>query len=103
MAKTRLPIACSLPARESRDQVGEWQAVGRHRLRTEPIQGGYAVTFPDGVADVVLDLARREAACCAFLDITTTQTSDGIRLAVTSEDPDAMPVIEMLVAPAAAS
>ncbi|MGH8937050.1 MAG: hypothetical protein ACRDXD_12460 [Acidimicrobiia bacterium] len=99
MAEASRPIACSLPARESRDQIGEWQALGQHRVAAERIQGGYAVTFDAEVADVVSDLARREAACCAFLDIVTTPTADGIRLAMTSEDPDAMPVIEILVGP----
>jgi hypothetical protein len=92
-----LPIACSLPARESRDQIGEWQALARHNLATERVDGGYAVTFDPEVRSVVEDLARREAACCGFLDIDAAPTDDGIRLSMTSKDPDALPVIEMLI------
>ena len=49
------------------------------------------------VAPVVEDLARREVACCAFLNIDAAHTERGVRLIMTSENPDALPVIEMLV------
>lgn len=91
------PIACSLPARESRDQIGEWRALSAHRVTSERIEGGYAVTFDTEVAPVVEDLARREAACCGFLNIDATRTDRGVRLIMTSENPDALPVIELLV------
>jgi hypothetical protein len=90
------PIACSLPARESRDQIGEWRALSAHRVTSERIEGGYAVTFDTKVAPVVEDLARREAACCGFLTIDATHTDRGVRLIMTSENPDALPVIDLL-------
>lgn len=91
------PIACSLPARESRDQIGEWRALSVHPVTSERIEGGYAATFDAAVAPVVEDLARREAACCGFLNIDASLTERGVRLIMTSENPDALPVIEMLV------
>ena len=91
------PIACSLQARESRDQIGEWRALSAHRVTSERIDGGYAVTFDTEVAPVVEDLARREAACCGFLRIDATHTDRGVRLIMTSENPDALPVIDLLV------
>ena len=91
------PIACSLPARESRDQIGEWQSLISHQVTTERVAGGYAVTFHPDVAPVVQDLARREAACCGFLDIVATPTEHGLRLMMTSENPDALPVIGLLI------
>ena len=97
MAENAHPIACSLPARESRDQIGEWRALSAHRVTSEQIDGGYAVTFETEVAAVVEDLARREAACCGFLTIDAAPTERGMRLIMTSENPDALPVIEMLV------
>lgn len=97
MAEPTRPIACDLPARESRNQIGEWHALGEFRVTAERIEGGYAVTFDAAVADAVTDLARRESTCCGFLDITTTPVDDGIRLSMTSEDPDALPVVELLV------
>lgn len=98
MSEYQLPIACSLPARESRDQIGEWHSLLDHQVATERVEGGYAVTYRPGMASVVQDLATREAACCGFLDISTTLTSDGVRMVMTSENPDALPVIEVLIA-----
>lgn len=91
------PIACSLPARESRDQIGEWQALIEHRVTAERVDSGYAVTYHPDVTHMVQDLARREAACCGFLDIVTTPTEDGIRMIMTSANPDALPVIDLLI------
>lgn len=97
MTENAHPIACSLPARESRDQIGEWRALSAYRVTSERIEGGFAVTFHTEVAPVVQDLARREAACCGFLNIDAAHTERGVRLLMTSENPDALPVIEMLV------
>lgn len=91
------PIACSLPARESRDQIGEWRALAERALSTEAVAGGYAVTFGLDAAQTVEDLARREAACCGFLDIQTHRTEREIRLLVRSDNAEALPVIELLV------
>lgn len=97
MADHEQPIACSLPARESRDQIGEWQALIGRKVATERVDGGYAVTYHADVTPQVMDLARREAACCNFLDILTTPSEDGIRLIITSDNPDALPVIDLLI------
>lgn len=97
MIENAHPIACSLSARETRDQIGEWRALSARRVVSERIEGGYAVTFDPEVAPAVEDLARREAACCAFLTIDVARTEHGVRLIMTSENPDALPVIEMLV------
>ena len=97
MAEYNKPIACSLPVRESSDQIGEWRALAEHQLTSERIEGGYAVTFDTDVSQVVEDLALREAACCGFLDIVATNTENGVRLVMTSENPDALPVMELLV------
>ena len=42
------------------------------------------------------ELAAREAECCSFLSIETSRTDDSVRLEITSEDPNASGVIEML-------
>lgn len=97
MAHNDLPIACSLPARESRDQIGEWQALIEHRVAVDRVEDGYAVVYDREVSDVVEDLARREAACCGFLEIASTHTPEGVRLLVTSPNPDALAVIQLLV------
>jgi hypothetical protein len=97
MAKRHLPIACSLPARESGNQIGEWQALVEHQIALQRVNDGFEVVYDAGVSDVVEDLAQREAACCCFLDIVSMRTPGGVRLMVTSQNPDALPVIELLV------
>lgn len=97
MSEKRPPIACSLPARESRNQIGEWQALVQHQVATHRVKGGFEVVYDIDVSDVVEDLVRREAACCGFLDIISTRLPDGVSMRVTSADPDALPVIELLV------
>ena len=91
------PIACSLPARESRNQIEEWSALTAHQVTSQRIEGGYAITFDSEVTQAVEDLARREAACCEFLTIEATRTESGVLLMMTSENSDALPVIELLV------
>lgn len=97
MSETDSPIACSLSDRESRNQIGEWEALIPYQVTTEQVEGGYAVTFQPEVADEVQGLARREAACCGFLNIISTTTTQGARLQMTSRSPEALPVIEMLL------
>lgn len=97
MADDYQPIACSLPARESRDQIGEWQTLIDHQETTDRVDGGYAVTYHSDVTPVVQDLVRREAAACGFLNIVTTPTEDGVRMVTTSENPDVRPVIDVLL------
>lgn len=97
MARKYLPIACSLSARDSRDQIGEWERLATRAVTIDPVEGGYAVIFNLDVASDVEDLAGRESACCEFLDIETSRTVDRIQLVMTAADPDAMPVIKKLV------
>jgi hypothetical protein len=54
------------------------------------------MTLPIELADSVEDLVAREAQCCSFLSITTSRRDDLVRLEITSEDPNAAGVIEML-------
>lgn len=90
------PIACTLGSERAADQLLEWGQLHQHAKAVEPIEHGVRMTFNSDLSEIVNDLARREAACCSFLTIST-QTEDGLlRLDVTSENPDAAPVIAML-------
>ena len=97
MGRSFEPIACSLPARDASDQVGEWHDLTSKTLTKQRISQGYEVTFSASEAGLVEDLARRESACCGFLEITTERFDGGIRLLMTSDNPDALPVIDLLV------
>ena len=99
MTRSIEPIACSLPARESTDQVGEWHDLTSKTLTKHRIAQGYEITFSANEAALVEDLARRESACCGFLNIATERFEGGIRLFMTSDNPEALPVIDLLVGP----
>lgn len=96
MTRKLEPIACSLPLREAASQVGEWTDLHRHALSYDEMDGGVAVTYPIEMADLVEDLVAREAACCAWLSLETARTSKGIRVELASDNPEALPVIEVL-------
>ena len=91
------PIACSLPLREAAKQAGEWHDLSGRALQIEEIDGGLSVVYPSNLISEVEDLVAREAACCAWLSIETSPSEEGIRINVTSTNPDARPVIEALI------
>lgn len=97
MSKDFEPIACSLPLREAAKQAGEWHDLSGRALLIEEIDGGLSVVYPSHMTSEVEDLVAREAACCAWLSIETSPTEEGIRIDVTSSNPDARPVIEALI------
>ena len=93
---THAPIACTLTTKDAADQGLEWSTLGRHALSLDQIDNGATMTFPiDREADV-RDLAAREAACCGFLTLTVDALDDSVQLSITSDNPEAMPVIEVL-------
>lgn len=91
------PVACTLTTKEAAKQVTEWSDVAAVAIERSAIPNGMAVVFPASLAATIDDLAAREATCCSFLSLTTTIVDAGVRLEVTSANPDAQPVIELLV------
>lgn len=96
MTYAKEPIACGLPLREAASQALEWTDLHKQALSREEIPHGYAVTYPEEMADVVEDLAQRESKCCGWLSIVTSRTAEGIRLELASDHPDAAPVLALL-------
>ena len=96
MATERIPIACTLSPGAAVDQSAEWRRLRAAATTTETINNGVALTFAADLAPTVEDLAAREQACCAFLSLDTTRKDGTIRLDITSDDPDAQPVIAHL-------
>jgi len=90
------PVACTLTTKEAAKQVTEWSDLAPHALERTSIPNGMAVVFPADLAATVADLAASETTCCSFLTLVTTTIDTGIRLDVTSANPDAQPVIAML-------
>ena len=91
-----IPITCTLDGDRAAAQLDEWAALRNVLIDSMPVPGGVRMAFPADRADAVRDLARREAACCAFLELTVAAEDDTVSVTVTSEDPQARPVIELL-------
>ena len=96
MTHSYQPIACSLSTNKAAVQLLDWANLQSHVVITERLEHGVAMTFGADLTESVEDLAAREAECCSFLSIETSRTDDSVRLEITSEDPNASGVIEML-------
>lgn len=96
MSGSHEPIACSLPLREAASQAAEWTDLHDHVIGTERLPNGIAVTYDVEMARAVEDLVAREAACCAWLTLSTSMCREGIRVEMASDNPEAQPVIEAL-------
>ncbi len=90
------PIACSLPADDAIDQALELGDLRVMAVATEPLDNGVALTFETTLADRVADFAAREAQCCGFLSLTTSRSDEFVRLEVTSKNPDAHRIIDVM-------
>ena len=91
-----VPVACTLTTKDAAAQVVEWSELRRDLLGVERIDGGVEMRFPSSSADAVRYLAAREATCCAFLSLLTTDRDDEVELRITSDAPEASGVIELL-------
>jgi len=94
--KKRIPVACTLGPTEAVDQLGEWQDLQRSLLSVDRISGGVRLRLPVEVHASAVDLARREQSCCRFLVITVTVEESEVILDITSDQPEAGPVIDLL-------
>ena len=95
-----LDVACELVPDDVAGRVAEW---GRLRdeavIASEPIAGGVRLWLRASAAETARDLARREAACCGFLDLDLAEEAGRVRLDVTSSAPGAESVIAALTEP----
>jgi len=91
-----IPIACTLSTSDAAAQAAEWVALRADLVDHSEVPRGRRLCFPIAMADRVRDLARREATCCAFLDIVVSEDERHVRVTITSDDPAAAPVIGLL-------
>lgn len=91
-----IPIACTLPAERLPDQLAEWASLRSVATGTEPIEGGLRLTLPADRHDDARDLAAREQDCCSFLRLDVRAVGDRCVIDVTSDHPDAAPVIALI-------
>jgi len=87
-------MLCSIPLTEKDNRMRELQDLFAQARSAERIDGGVVMTFEPGLGGDVADLVAKEALCCGFLSMVTEVSDHELRLAVTSDDPAAVPAIE---------
>lgn len=93
MTSSPSPIACALSQKDASAQALEWTELEQHSLGIDPLPNGVRIHIPIERLAALEDLAARESSCCAFLDIVVTAASDRATVEVTSDNPDALPLI----------
>ena len=96
MVKKRIPVACTATPVDAAAQLGEWAEVRASATAIEPLPNGVALSLPIDQHERVDDLAGREAMCCAFLSFATTVVDGRLRLEITTDDPNGVPVADLL-------
>ena len=91
-----IPIACTLTTEAATEQALEWVDLQDRATEVAALEGGVRMTFPASMVDDVEDLARRESACCAFLTISSSVIDEVLTLDISSQSPEALPVISAL-------
>ncbi|MBV9660588.1 MAG: hypothetical protein JO337_05470 [Acidimicrobiales bacterium] len=97
----RVPIACTLGPDAATDRIADWRAaLGASvvaTIRTAP--GRAELRLVDGPigAGVLIDLARREKACCDFFTFKVKIDADGATLVIEVPE-DAVAVLDGLLA-----
>lgn len=86
----KVPIACTLSSADASDRVEEWRAVlgaaVRRVARPTPARAELRLVGEPGDIAKLVDLARREKACCGFFGFTFEVTAEGVTLVVTVPD-----------------
>jgi len=95
------PVACSLEPAAARAQLDEWQALFVvHAVRVErpePTQLVLHLRSDSGVLPKLVELTKREAACCPFFEFSMTVDPDVVTLSI-GVPADAQPVLDELAA-----
>lgn len=90
-----VPIACTLTPVGARDQLAEWQALLSPASTCVTVDGSRLTVDLDPArldAAALVDLARREQACCAFLAFSLEIRATSVRLVIDAP-PDAEPIV----------
>ena len=89
-------VVCRLTPRGAEEQALEWVDLQQLALSAAPLAAGAQMRFPAEQAERIAGLAEREAACCTFLAIATRVEGEVCVVEITSQNPDALPVIAAL-------
>ncbi|HUJ67861.1 MAG TPA: hypothetical protein VLX59_20120 [Acidimicrobiales bacterium] len=101
MADEPVPIACSLSSADARGQLYEWRdllaGAATEGRRVSPTQ--LLIRLGDEFTDfaALVDLVRREKACCPFFDFSLRIDVDAVRLVISVPEAGA-PVLDTFAA-----
>ena len=91
------PIACSLTDQAARAQLDEWRQVMNQArveaVRVSPNTLSLRLADHSGQLAALVDLARREKACCAFFDFAILIGATDIEMRVSVPD-DATAILD---------
>ncbi len=101
-ARPDAPIACDMTAAEDTvpDRMAEYRRLFEQALieRTSTeTTSTFTLAAKPGIQDWVLDLVRREAACCPFLSYEVTSDDGRITWMISGQD---LGVLDEILAPA---
>jgi hypothetical protein len=89
-------LACTLTTKDGANQALEWSDLSRFSTSFDRVEHGATLTLPADRKEALIDLAAREAQCCAFLKLTVEDDGAEVRLTITLDQHDAQPVIDVL-------
>ena len=95
----KIPIACVLEPPVARSQLGEWQDMVRHavgssvRVSSNRLELGL---LPGAELQQIVELAKRESACCPFFTFSLAIHAERLILTVEVTD-DAVEVLDQVV------
>jgi hypothetical protein len=83
-------LVCTLTDADYRDRETAWLKLGTYVSASAAIPGGLSFTFAAvrGLRGSLTELVRLEAECCAWMAFAISESSDGIRLLITSKSDD---------------
>ena len=91
------PVVCNLTIGRRERQQLEWSDIAEHAVSRFSVEGGAESMFPLKFADQVEELADREIACCgSWLQIAHERTADGLRLRLTTTNPEGVALIRSM-------
>lgn len=93
----RVPIACTLSADDAADRIGEWRTAFGSSVtaaaRPAPQRLELRMAEDPAALSLLVDLARREKACCGFFAFTVEIEAQGATMVVEVPD-DAVAVLD---------
>lgn len=87
---------CALDAAGTHARLDEWASLRKLCRGAQTTARGATLWFDAAAEAALRTVATKEAACCGFLQLHVESHGAGVRLDISSEQREALPVIKML-------